>query len=439
MAVVIVVGVQWGDEGKGKVVDYLTENASLVVRFQGGSNAGHTLVVEGKKLALRLIPSGILRPNTRCLLAAGVVVDPVVLLGEFDALAATGLQVTPERLGIAREVQLILPYHQALDQERERALGDLKIGTTGRGIGPAYEDAVSRAGLRLADLVSLEKCAQIVSRNVEVKNQYLQAVLHSATRFDAAEVMGQLEKLRERLLPFMADVSAEVAQGIAKNDLIVFEGAQGTLLDVSHGTYPFVTSSSTLAGYACASAGFGPKQVDCVLGISKAYATRVGSGPFPSEDIDTAGDILRKRGNEFGTVTGRPRRCGWFDVPAVRRACLLSGIDMLMLTKLDVLSGFETLKIGVSYALNGQPLTHFPSGQAEFEALDVVYEEMPGWKEDITEVQSFDALPKAAQAFLRRIEALTNVEIGGFSVGPDRRQTVVLSKTLSKLQQSVNP
>lgn len=438
MSVAIVVGVQWGDEGKGKVVDYLTERAHLVVRFQGGSNAGHTLVVEGRKLALRLIPSGILRAGSRCLLASGVVIDPKVLIGELDSLKDFGVDVTPERLGIAAQAQLIMPYHQAVDQERERRLGDAKIGTTGRGIGPAYEDAVSRSGIRLIDLFSDETLRSLLERNIAEKNLYLKAVLHSDIQFNVEEVFATLQQIRQRLEPFVTDVSLEVARAIEKNDLVVFEGAQGTLLDVSHGTYPFVTSSSTVAGYACASAGFGPRAVDIVLGISKAYATRVGSGPFPSEDLGEAGDRLRQRGNEFGTVTGRPRRCGWFDAVAVRHACRLSGIDTLMVTKLDVLSGFATVKIASRYVLDGKEIESLPTGRGELERVKVDYEEHPGWDEDLTGIRSLADLPKNARAFLNRIVEISRCELAGFSVGPGREQTVMTSPRLRVFGQQTS-
>ncbi len=426
MPVVIVVGVQWGDEGKGKVVDYLTERANLVVRFQGGNNAGHTVIVDGKKTALRLIPSGILRSGTRCLLAAGVVVDPRGLLDELASLNQMGVAVTPERLGIAGEVSLILGYHKAIDQERERLLQGGKIGTTGKGIGPAYEDSVSRFGIRLADLFSPAHLTSLVQRNVQLKNSYLASVLQSDLRFDAEEILGELRELAEQLRPYVTNVSAEVDRAIRAGSYVVFEGAQGCLLDISHGTYPFVTSSNTVAGYACVSAGFGPRHVDSVLGICKAYSTRVGSGPFPTEDSTEVGDRLRSIGKEFGTVTGRPRRCGWFDVMAVQRAVRLNGIDSLIVTKLDVLSGLPSVKLGVGYALNGKPLDDIPVVAADTEGIVASYEELPGWSEDIGAVRKFEDLPAAAQSFLKRVEQLVGCRIGGFSVGPEREQTIIM-------------
>lgn len=434
MPVVIVIGVQWGDEGKGKVVDYLTEQAGLVVRFQGGNNAGHTVIVDGKKTALRLIPSGILRAGTRCLLAAGVVVDPSSLLEEMATLEAVGISVGPERLGVAAEVNLILPYHRAIDQERERMLAGGKIGTTGRGIGPAYEDSVSRLGLRLVDLFDAERLTSVVRRNVRLKNDYLRAVLASEIQFDAEEVLRELHEVAARLKPYMTNVSCEVDRALSRNEFVVFEGAQGSLLDINHGTYPFVTSSNTLAGFACVSAGFAPQRVDRVIGICKAYCTRVGSGPFPTEDETAAGDTMRTVGKEFGTVTGRPRRCGWFDVMAVRRAIRLNGIDALIVTKLDVLSGFDTVRLGTAYLLDGSPLEDLPVAAAEVNRMHVEYEELPGWKEDLSGVRHRGDLPAAAQRLLDRIEELTGCTIGGFSVGPEREQTIITDVTLQQYQ-----
>lgn len=433
MPVVIVVGVQWGDEGKGKLVDYLTEQARLVVRFQGGNNAGHTVIVEGQKTALRLIPSGILRSGTRCLLASGVVVEPQGLLDEMGTLKEIGIAVTPERLGIAPEVNLILPYHKAIDAERERALADAKIGTTGRGIGPAYEDSVSRLGVKLADLFDETALRAKIERNVRMKNDYLRSVLKSDRQFDSAELLAELLGLASVLKPYMANVSMEVAKAIKQDEFVVFEGAQGCLLDINHGTYPFVTSSNTLAGFACVSAGFGPKDVDMVLGICKAYSTRVGSGPFPTEDSGADGDKLREIGHEFGTVTGRPRRCGWFDVMAVKRAVRLNGIDTLIITKLDVLSEFDTIKIGVGYRRGGAMLEDLPVCASEIEDVEVELEEVSGWKCDIGAVRSFADLPPQAKALLRRLEELVETRVGGFSVGPERAQTIIMSEELREL------
>ena len=433
MSVVIVVGAQWGDEGKGKVVDFLTEQANLVVRFQGGNNAGHTVVVGGKKTALHLIPSGILHPKTRCLIAANVVLDPFVLLEEMKKLADNQVEVTPARLGIAAETQLILPYHRAIDVAREERASKAKIGTTGRGIGPAYEDAIGRFGVRMADLFDEQHLRSLLERNVEAKNNYLEGVLASPQRFDTATLFAQLLEIRERLGSYVANVSEEVDEAIRRGDRLLFEGAQGTLLDISHGTYPYVTSSNTIAASACVSAGFGPSRVDRVVGICKAYTTRVGSGPFPTEDLGADGDVLRTTGHEFGTTTGRPRRCGWFDAVAVRRAVRLNGIDSTIITKLDVLSGFERIKIGCGYTVNGKAVSDLPPTWHEIEQIKVKYEEVPGWKEDIGGARSFAELPKAAQNYLKHLEELIRCSIDGFSVGADRAQTIITSQKLMEL------
>ena len=432
MPIVIVVGVQWGDEGKGKVVDYLTERASLVVRFQGGNNAGHTVIVEGKKTALKLIPSGILRPGSRCLLASGVVLDLEALFSEIESLREAGVEVSPQRLGVAGEAKLILPYHKAIDGAREAQLADSKIGTTGKGIGPAYEDAVSRYAIRVADLLDRHLLETLVRRNVEEKNLYLKAVLNSPVQFDADELLESLLAIGLRIKPYLSNVSLEIARAEEKDQYIVFEGAQGCLLDINHGTYPFVTSSNTLSGYACVSGGFGPKKTDLVLGICKAYATRVGAGPFPTEDLGEIGERLREVGKEFGTVTGRPRRCGWFDGVAVRRTGRLNGIDSLIITKLDVLSGLEVVKLCTGYELDGKVLEDLPVIASDIERVQARYEELPGWKEDITAVKDFSHLPGAAQNLLRRIEEIAACKVSGFSVGPDREQTIVTDEKVRR-------
>ncbi len=430
MPFLIAVGVQWGDEGKGKIVDYLTERANLVVRFQGGSNAGHTLIVEGQKTALKLIPSGILRENTRCLLASGVVVDPIELFAEMDRLKQINVDVTPKRLGIATEVALVLPYHKAIDIQREENRSKSTtgtIGTTGRGIGPAYEDSVSRAAIRLVDLFDEESLRVLVDRNVSHKNAYLKEVLGSSQQFDADELFTELRGIGERLRPFACNVSMEVSNAAKNKEYVMFEGAQGSLLDINHGTYPFVTSSNTVSSYACVSAGFSPRYVDSILGICKAYATRVGSGPFPTEDFGADGERLREVGKEFGTVTGRPRRCGWFDATAVCRTVRLNGIDSLIITKLDVLSGFETIKVATSYVLDGEVIDDLPVSSRDTERVEPQYEELPGWSEDITSAKCIDDLPEAAQNYLRKIEEIVGCSIGGFSVGPERSQTIIMS------------
>ncbi|MCL4145080.1 UNVERIFIED_CONTAM: hypothetical protein GTU68_029609 [Idotea baltica] len=429
MPCVIAVGVQWGDEGKGKIVDFLTERANLVVRFQGGNNAGHTIIVEGQKAALKLIPSGILRPNTRCLLASGVVLDPWELQQEIARLGDIGIKVTPERFGIAAEVALVLPYHKAVDLQRS-------IGTTGRGIGPAYEDSVSRCAIRLVDLYDEKYLASLVENNVAEKNAYLKEVLGSDTQFSADEMLSQLKEIAVMLKPYVTNVSREIESAVSTDEFVMFEGAQGCLLDINHGTYPYVTSSNTVAPYACVSAGLSPRKINLILGICKAYSTRVGAGPFPTEDHGDDGDRLRQVGKEFGTVTGRPRRCGWFDNVAVRRAVRLNGIDELILTKLDVLSGFDSVKLATAYKLRGEAIDDLPVSASDLAEVEAIYEEMPGWSEDITGVRTFDDLPKNAQAVVRRIEELSGCEIGGFSVGPERSQTIILSESVQCFAES---
>jgi adenylosuccinate synthase len=430
MPTVVIVGVQWGDEGKGKVVDYLTEDAHLVVRFQGGNNAGHTVIVDGQKTALKLIPSGILREKTRCLIASGVVVDPDALLEEIQSLREVGIEVSPERLGIAGEVCLILPYHKEIDAQREARLASSKIGTTGKGIGPAYEDAAARSTIRIADLFDDARLSALVDRHVEHKNKYLKGVLGCETQFDPAEVLGKLKEFAGIIKPHVANVSLEIARAQEADHFIVFEGAQGTLLDINHGTYPYVTSSHTLSGFACASGGCGPKQIDSVLGICKAYTTRVGSGPFPTEDTGAEGDRMRDVGKEFGTVTQRPRRCGWFDAVSVRKTIRLNGTDSLIITKLDVLSGIKELHLCTSYEIDSQTLEDVPVIAEDLARVQPVYEQVSGWQEDITGVRSLEELPPAARHYLERIEELVGVEVSGFSVGPDRVQTIITNKKI---------
>lgn len=421
----LILGIQWGDEGKGKIIDFLTESTPFVVRFHGGNNAGHTVIVDGKKTALKLIPSGILRAEPRCLLAAGVVIDPSALLEEMDVLEKSGIAVTPKRLGIAGEAHLVLPYHRAVDTERERALGNDKIGTTGRGIGPAYEDKVSRCGVRMTDLLDLESLSERVKRNVASKNLYLQHVLGSEQRFSADQIMTSLKDVAAKLAPYITDVSYEVDSGLKAGKRVLLEGAQGSMLDISFGTYPFVTSSSALAGYASASVGFGPQSIKSIVGVCKAYCTRVGSGPFPTEDHGDDGSKLREVGGEFGTVTGRPRRCGWFDVVAAKKAMRINGVDRVFITKLDVLSGFKTLKVCVGYELDGKRSDRFPILVSEADRIKPVYEELPGWGADITGVTGLKDLPSQAQSLLKFLEAQLEAPMVGFSVGPDRKQTIL--------------
>ncbi len=423
---VVVIGTQWGDEGKGKIVDWLTDDVAGVVRFQGGHNAGHTLVVNGKKTILRLLPSGMLHPHVTCFIGNGVVLSPEALLQEIDELTAAGLDVV-NRLRISQACPLILPYHVALDQAREIKMGAEKLGTTGRGIGPAYEDKVARRAIRLNDLLFPErfrdKLVDVLDYHNFVLTKYLGV---AAVSFDS--VFEPTLKMAERLKPMIADVSAELNKLMQDGKQLLFEGAQAALLDVDHGTYPYVTSSNCLAGQASAGAGVGPQSLHYVLGITKAYATRVGSGPFPTELEDEVGERLRKRGNEFGSVTGRPRRCGWFDAAALKRAAQINGLTGLCITKLDVLDGLETLRICTGYRLNGKVTDILPYGAENIADCEPIYEDHPGWSDSTFGIKEWDQLPKAAQTYLRRMETLVGAPIAIISTGPDREETIVLQR-----------
>ena len=422
---VVVVGTQWGDEGKGKIVDWMTDHAQGVVRFQGGHNAGHTLVIAGRKTILRLIPSGILRPDVACYIGNGVVLSPEALFKEIDELETAGISVTA-RLRISQSCTLILPYHVALDQARESAKGEAKIGTTGRGIGPAYEDKAGRRALKVMDLFNPDRFAAKLREVMELHNFVLTGYLNAAP-VDYQSVLDQALAFAPRLKPMVADVSRELYAAAGAGKSLLFEGAQGSLLDVDHGTYPFVTSSNCVAGAAAAGAGVGPSQLHYVLGITKAYATRVGSGPFPTELDDATGERLRTRGNEFGSVTGRARRCGWFDAAALKRSIQINGITGLCITKLDVLDGMETVKLSTGYTLDGAMCDLLPPGADGAAACTPVYEDMPGWLDTTVGITRFDALPTNAQNYLRRLEAACGAPIALISTGPERDETIVLS------------
>jgi adenylosuccinate synthase len=419
VANIIIVGAQWGDEGKGKVVDLLAARCRWVVRFQGGNNAGHTLVVDGQKVVLHLIPSGILQPGVRCVIGNGVVLDPGVFLHEVDALAARGTDVGPERLMVSTEAHLILPWHRALDRARERSKGAAKIGTTGRGIGPCYEDKAGRRGIRVADLLDGSDLRVRVSDALERHNAELQSLGESPLSVDAA--LAELAPCVERLRPYARAVPALLWAAHRAGEGILFEGAQGTFLDVDHGTYPFVTSSSTVAGGACAGSGVGPTVIDEVVGIAKAYATRVGSGPFPTELHDALGERLRAVGHEFGATTGRPRRCGWFDATMVRHAVMVNGLTRLALTKLDVLSGMGPLRICTAYV----GLDGVPGGADQLARVEPIYEEVPGWDADLSACRRWEDLPEACRAYVTRIEDLTGVPVALLGVGPGRDAVIV--------------
>ena len=421
---VVILGSQWGDEGKGKIVDMLMEQAAVVVRFQGGHNAGHTLVIDGQKTILRLIPSGILHAHAQCLIGNGVVLSPPALLEEIDELEKRGVPVK-ERLRISEACVLILPYHVALDRAREQARGEAKIGTTGRGIGPAYEDKVARRAIRFGDLFNETLLKAKLDEALHYHNFVLQNY-HQQEAIDPVKVFDDLMAVVPILKPMRADVSALLSESRLAGKNIMFEGAQGTMLDVDHGTYPFVTSSNTVAGAACVGSGFGPRYLNYILGITKAYATRVGSGPFPTELNDDVGKHLSTRGNEFGSVTGRPRRCGWLDVVALRRSAELNGFSGLCITKLDVLDGLSTVKICVGYKLHGKTCDYPPLQTELFAECEPVYQAFPGWTESTASIRNFNDLPANAQKYLLQIEALAGVPIDIISTGPDRKDTIIL-------------
>jgi adenylosuccinate synthase len=420
---VVILGTQWGDEGKGKIVDLLTDQVSAVVRYQGGHNAGHTLVIDGEKTVLHLIPSGILRDNVMCYIGNGVVLSPEALIREVTGLEARGVPVR-ERLRISPACPLILPYHVALDQARENARGEAKIGTTGRGIGPAYEDKVSRRGLRVGDLFHRERLAAKLGEVLDYHNFVLKNY-YKVEPIDFQKTLEEALEFAEWLKPLVTDVTARLHELRRQGANIMFEGAQGTLLDIDHGTYPYVTSSNTTAGGTSTGSGVGPLYLDYVLGITKAYTTRVGSGPFPTELFDNIGERLAERGHEFGSTTGRARRCGWFDAVILRRAIDINSISGLCLTKLDVLDGLDSIQICVGYKDAQGNRIEAPSDADSYTGLEVLYEEVPGWSESTLGIQSFEELPANAQAYIKRIEELVGAPIDIISTGPDRNETII--------------
>ena len=424
MSNVAVIGSQWGDEGKGKIVDWLSERADMVVRFQGGHNAGHTLVIDGVEYKLSLLPSGIVRKGKKSVIGNGVVVDPVALLREIETLRGQGVAVSPDNLIVSESVSLILPVHVEVDQAREARRGAGKIGTTGRGIGPAYEDKVARRGVRLSDLRNPELLAERLAALAAHHNVWLEAAGSAPVQAD--EMATQLMGMAEELLSFAGRSWQVLAAAQDARQTILFEGAQGVMLDIDHGTYPFVTSSNTVAGQAATGAGTGPSSVEFTLGITKAYTTRVGSGPFPSEDFGDDGSRMGERGREFGTVTGRKRRCGWFDAVMVRQAGLTAGITGMALTKLDVLDGFEVLKICTGYECDGQKLDYFPSNAADQAKCTPIYEEMPGWSETTYGARSWAELPANAVKYIRRVEELTGLPVALLSTSPERDDTILV-------------
>lgn len=428
---VVVLGTQWGDEGKGKIADLLTSTADIVVRSQGGNNAGHTLVVGDKKVVVRLVPSGILHSSSLCLIGSGVVVSPDALFGEIEELKASGITDAEQRIKISAGSSLLLPVHVAIDKASELKRGKNAIGTTGRGIGPCYEDKVARRGLRIGDLYDMEvfkeKLAALLEyRNFALKNYY------GAPEVSYDEILSQVMAVRDRILAMVADVSAILTEARANNKKVLFEGAQGTFLDIDYGTYPFVTSSNTVAGGCCTGSGAGPRHIDYVLGICKAYTTRVGGGPFPTELCDDIGEGIRARGAEFGAVTGRPRRVGWYDAVAMRRAVAINSLSGLALMKIDVLDGMDELKICTKYQLADGTISDLPPLAAyEYAKVTPIYETMPGWSESTVGITKFEDLPVNAQNYIRRLEELATIPVAIISTGPERDQTIMLNDPMA--------
>ncbi len=423
MSNTVIVGTQWGDEGKGKIVDLLSEHADYVVRFQGGNNAGHTMVIDGQEIISHLVPSGIIQKK-KCFIGNGVVVDPFVLLKEIDYFLKEGIDASPDMLKVSNRAHMIMPYHKAIDNARELKKGKDKIGTTGRGIGPCYEDKATRVGIRFADLLEPELFNKKVENILKEKNFYL-VNYHKTDPVDFKQVISEFDKIKEKLIPYIADVSVLLNNGIDEDKKILFEGAQGTHLDIEHGTYPFVTSSSTVSGNAACGSGVGPKVLDEIFGIVKAYTTRVGQGPFPTELFDDIGEAIQKKGAEFGATTGRKRRCGWFDLVMVKNAARLNSLTGFVLTKLDVLDELDEIKICTAYEYNGVKITEFPPSLSVLEQCTPVYESVPGWKKDTSKIKDFNLLPEKTKAYLKRIEELSGVEIKIVSVGPEREATII--------------
>ena len=425
--VIVVVGAQWGDEGKGKIVDLLAERFDVVARFQGGHNAGHSVQVGNRSFALHLIPSGVVHPGKTCVLGNGMVIDPKAFFEEADRLVSQGLEVTPDRVKVSSRAHLILPYHRALDHTSEERLGNERVGTTLRGIGPAYEDKAGRRGIRVADATDRELLRTRIERNLEDANRLISA--YRGTELDADQVFDEIAPLIERLQPFIADTTHYLNAAVREGRSVLIEGAQATLLDVDHGTYPFVTSSSTTAGGACIGTGLAPQRITGVLGIVRTYTTRVGEGPFPTEMIEgeeEIGQLIRERGREYGVSTGRPRRCGWFDAFATRYAAEVNGFDSVALTKLDVLDSLDELKVCVGYRLRGSTLEHLPAVSKELREVEPIYETLPGWNSSTEGVTEMDKLPSAARDYVEFISERIGVPVGLVSTGPERNQTIVM-------------
>jgi adenylosuccinate synthase len=428
MANIVIVGAQWGDEGKGKIVDLLTQYADLVVRFQGGNNAGHTIVLKGEKFVVHLIPSGILYQDKKCIIGNGVVLDPAVLIQEIDEIKKRGYFQDDSQLMISEETHLILPYHRRIDVAREKTF---KIGTTGRGIGPAYEDKVVRCGIRVVDLIDEKVFREKLEANLIQKNLYLTQVLKDKG-FEFSEIFDEYLQYKNRLEKYVENTSLILYEEIQKGKHVLFEGAQGALLDMDHGTYPYVTASNTVAGNACAGSGIGPTMIHSVIGVAKAYTTRVGEGPFPTELQDELGEKIRQRGGEYGATTGRPRRCGWFDAVVVNHSIRINGIREIVITKLDVLNEFDTIKICVGYRTDGKVFYHVPSNLEILRHSEPIYEEMKGWKTEIKGAKNFKDLPRNAKRYLKRIQKLIGAKITMISIGSERDETVEVKNPFAK-------
>lgn len=423
MSAFIVLGAQWGDEGKGKMTDYLAEEANVVVRFQGGNNAGHTVVVGDKEYKLHLIPSGILYEDKLNVIGNGVVVDPKALFEEIDYLEGVGVKVTPEKLIISDRAQLIMPYHKVLDKLKEQARGKNDIGTTGKGIGPCYTDKFERCGIRVCDLMHEDVFTEKLKENIEMKNAYITKILGGEpVSFD--EILKEYLEFAKKLRPFVQDTSVRVYNDIKADKTVLFEGAQGMLLDIDYGTYPYVTSSNTTAGGVANGVGIGPNMITNAVGITKAYTTRVGKGPFPTELLDETGDWIREKGHEYGVTTGRSRRCGWLDLVIVKTACRVSGLTSLAVTKIDTLAGLDKLRVCVGYKFNGEVIDYFPASLEDLAKCEPIYEEFEGWGEEVANARSYDELPENAKKYLKRIEEFTDTKISIVSVGPKRDQTM---------------
>ncbi|EGS32121.1 MULTISPECIES: adenylosuccinate synthase [Megasphaera] len=423
MATAMVIGTQWGDEGKGKIVDYLAQKADVVIRSQGGNNAGHTVVVNDQSFALRLLPSGILFSDKTCIIGSGVVVNPSVLLAEIDSIKARGVHISS--LEISTRAHVIFPYHIRIDEEDEKLKGEAKIGTTKNGIGPCYADKVNRIGIRVGDMLDEAVFREKLKYNVTLKNRLFK-MYYECDGFSYEEMLQEYLEYAEKIRPYVRDTDYSVNYYISQGKKALFEGAQATMLDLDHGTYPFVTSSNPTSGGACVGAGVGPRKMENIVGVVKAYTTRVGAGPFPAEQINEAGEYLRNTGHEFGTVTGRPRRCGWLDTAVVKYAAMLNSLDYLAITRLDILDGLDTIKICTGYTYEGEKIEEYPASLAVMEKVQPIYETLPGWKTPISHCRNYEELPKEARAYVERISELVGVPLGIVSVGPNRDQTIIL-------------